>query len=155
MADILIRGMEMPHDCPHCAFAAIGYVSPMSSDCTLYCRAVDKFKDCATAVLKDKPYEVINRYNDRPGWCPLVPLPEGHGDLIEQKALNLFPDYKEVRNGIKRTIKEAERDGRAITGVSIDLLKQTLVALDSLRSVRRYFLNAKPIVPAEGGGENG
>lgn len=71
---VLIRGMEMPHDCPHCEFAAIGYVSPMSSDCTLYCRAVDKFKDCATAVLENKPYEVINRYNDRPDWCPIEPV---------------------------------------------------------------------------------
>lgn len=83
MADILIRGMEMPHDCPHCAFAAIGYVSPMSSDCTLYCRAVDKFKDCATEILKDKPYEVISHYNDRPDWCPLLPLPEGHGSIVD------------------------------------------------------------------------
>lgn len=82
MADILIRGMDMPKDCPHCAFVAIGFSSPMSSDCTLYCRAVDKFKDCATAILKDKPYEVIGHYNDRPDWCPLVPLPEGLGKWV-------------------------------------------------------------------------
>ena len=73
----------MPKDCPHCEFAAIGYASPMSSDCTLYCRAVDKFKDCATEILKDKPYEVISHYNDRPDWCPLVPLPKGHGRIVD------------------------------------------------------------------------
>lgn len=84
---VVLLGMEMPHDCPHCEFAAIGYASPMSSDCTLYCRAVDKFKDCATAVLKDKPYEVINHYNDRPNWCPLRPLPEKHGRLIDESIL--------------------------------------------------------------------
>ena len=84
---VVLLGMEMPHDCPHCEFAAIGYASPMSSDCTLYCRAVDKFKDCATAVLKDKPYEVINHYNDRPDWCPLVPLPEKHGRLVDVDAV--------------------------------------------------------------------
>ena len=80
---LIIRGMEMPKDCPHCEFAAIGYASPMSSDCTLYCRAVDKFKDCATEILKDKPYEVISHYNDRPDWCPLVPLPKGHGRIVD------------------------------------------------------------------------
>ena len=87
MADFVIRGMEMPKDCPHCAFAAIGYASPMSSDCTLYCRAVDKFKDCATEILKDKPYEVISHYNDRPDWCPLIPLPEGHGRLVDAREV--------------------------------------------------------------------
>lgn len=120
---VLIKGMEMPHDCPHCEFAAIGYLSPMSSDCTLYCRAVDKFKDCATAVLKDKPYEVINHYNDRPDWCPLVPLPAGHGRLIDADALR-----KEIDANRPGRIYE---DGWALTVVG----------------------HAPTIVPAEGGGE--
>ena len=97
MADFVIRGMEMPKDCPHCAFAAIGYASPMSSDCTLYCRAVDKFKDCATEILKDKPYEVISHYNDRPDWCPLIPLPEGHGRLGDLDALQ--EEFKKSHDG--------------------------------------------------------
>lgn len=83
MADLVIRGMEMPHDCPHCQFAAIGYVSPMSTECTLYCRAVDKFKDCETVVIKEKSYEVLSQYDSRPDWCPLVPLPEGHGRIVD------------------------------------------------------------------------
>lgn len=87
MADIIIKGMEMPHDCPHCEFAAIGYASPMSSDCTLYCRAVDKFKDCATEIMKDKSYEEISQYDTRPDWCPLVPIPEGHGRLIDAEEV--------------------------------------------------------------------
>lgn len=84
---IIIMGMEMPKDCPHCEFAAIGYASPMSSDCTLYCRAVDKFKDCATEIMKDKSYEEISQYDTRPDWCPLLPLPAGHGRLIDADAL--------------------------------------------------------------------
>lgn len=126
MADILLRGFEMPTD------ASLWLL--IRPDGTVF-----KIKD-----------------NDKlgiPKEGAAVPLPEGHGDLVERKALNLFPDYKDVRNRIKQTIKATERDGRNITGVTIDLLKQTLVALDSLRSVRRYFLNAKTIVPAEGGGE--
>lgn len=83
-------------------------------------------------------------FNEKVGTA--IPLPEGHGDLVERKELNLFPDYKDVRNRIKQTIKATERDGRTTTGVTIDLLKQTLVALDSLHSV----CDAKTIVPAEG-----
>ena len=129
MADILIRGMDMPHDCPQCEFAAIGYVSPMSSDCTLYCRAVDKFKDCATAVLKDKPYEVINHYNDRPDWCPLLPLPAGHGRLIDADKLDYTMLYKE--NWMRGTGIEAS-------------------------AVWKSDIDAAPtIVPAEGGGKDG
>lgn len=145
MADILIRGMEMPDGCHNCGFSYFDKGETNDGEpCTvLMCSAMNQGTNGAE-------YD-----GNRPSWCPLVPLPEGHGNLIEQKALNFFPDYKEVRNGIKRTIKEAERDGRVITGVSIDLLKQTLVALDSLRSVRRYFLNAKTIVPAEGGTDDG
>lgn len=129
MADILIRGMEMPKD-GRKHTALLQFLEDGK------CRGIVEY----SKSYDDRSVKVFE----------VVPLPEGHGNLIEQKALNLFPDYKEVRNGIKRTIKEAERDGRVITGVSIDLLKQTLVALDSLRSVRKYFLNAKTIVPAEG-----
>lgn len=99
MADILIRGMEMPKDCPHCEFAAIGYLSPMSSDCTLYCRAVDKFKDCATAVLENKPYEEIGRYETRPDWCPLIALPEGHGRLVDADALEADTEWDAYDDG--------------------------------------------------------
>lgn len=122
MADILIRGMEMPK----------------KDEILVFDEWHGKVYARSTANTGTRRYEVVS-------------LPEGHGDLVERKALNLFPDYKDARNRIKQTIKATERDGRNITGVTIDLLKQTLVALDSLHSVRRYFLNAKTIVPAEGG----
>lgn len=87
---IIIKGMEMPHDCPNCEFSVIGYVSPMSTDCTLYCRATD----CVTAVIKEKSYEDLQKYHSRPDWCPLLPLPEGHGRLIDAEA---FVDYMQNR----------------------------------------------------------
>lgn len=126
MADIVIR-MEIPKNCSSCKIICWNYL-----------------EYGINGILAK-----LSTSESRDPNCPLVPLPEGHGELIERKALNLFPDYKEVRNGIKQTIKATERDGRTTTGVTIDLLKQTLVALDSLRSVRRYFLNAKTIVPAD------
>lgn len=33
-------------------------------------------------------------WSKRPSWCPLKPLPEGHGDLIDRKAL--------IENGIRK-----------------------------------------------------
>lgn len=63
MADILIRGMEMPeycYDCP-CHNGESGY-------CQLY---------------KDGYLSSI----ERPAKCPLVPLPEGHGRLIDENYL--------------------------------------------------------------------
>ena len=62
MADILIRGMEMPeycYDCP-CHNGESGY-------CQLY---KDGYLSCI----------------ERPAKCPLVPLPEGHGRLIDADA---------------------------------------------------------------------
>lgn len=140
MADFIIKGMGMPKTCNECPLNVSIYTYD-GGDETCALNAWDGYSEQPKTT----------RHPD----CPLFPLPEGHGDLVERKALNLFPDYKDVRNRIKQTIKATERDGRNITGVTIDLLKQTLVALDSLRSVRRYFLNAKTIVPAEGGGEDG
>jgi hypothetical protein len=122
MPDILIRGMEMP---------------------TEQRVEVLIFKNGYVAY-----YDVDGRYL---GQAKATPLPEGHGDLIDRKRLHLVPDYKCVRNGIKHIIKETKRDGRVIAGISIELLEQTLVALDELRSVRRYFENARTIVPAERG----
>ena len=124
MADILIRGMEMPKENDILVFDVWHG--------TVYARS--------TANIGTRSYEVI-------------PISEGHGELIDRnrKRLDFVPDYKSVRNGIKHIVKETKRDGRAIAGISIELLEQTLVALDELRSVRRYFENAKTIVPAEGG----
>ena len=58
MSDILIRGMEMPKNCEDCR---LSYSDEYGMT---ICAACD---DCAYSVS-----------------CPLVPLPEGHGDLIEK-----------------------------------------------------------------------
>lgn len=58
MADILIRGMEMPQRCRDCCFAWFVF----------------------TCHLAGKTHDDVLR--TRPDWCPLIPLPEGHGRLI-------------------------------------------------------------------------
>lgn len=69
MADILIRGMEMPATCWDCKLK-VGFSA---------CGLVTDHKDGGFF------YRVHNG-NPRPDWCPLVPLPEGHGDLMDKAA---------------------------------------------------------------------
>lgn len=73
MADILIRGMEMPSCCLMCPMYAI-------SGCRASKRIFPQWMNVAT-VPKD---------------CPLVPLPEGHGNLIEQKAFLAMLVFKNM-----------------------------------------------------------
>jgi hypothetical protein len=63
MADILIRGMEMPEYCYEC---------PLHNMEGGYCQF----------------YKDSYRWSfERPASCPLILLPEGHGDLIDRDAL--------------------------------------------------------------------
>ena len=66
MADILIRGMEMPSACFKCEF--------IEADLD-WCRAAKR--------------EVENPYADDglPVFCPLIALPDGHGRLVDGEAL--------------------------------------------------------------------
>ena len=64
MADILIRGMEMPTNVDDCPLNTFGFCN-LAQDET-HC-------DCIG--------------DSRPEWCPLVPLPEGHGRLIDAEAV--------------------------------------------------------------------
>lgn len=88
-----------------------------------------------------------NEPAQQPGKAIVVRTP--NGDLIERPNLSLVPDYKSVRNGLKRAIKETKRDSRVIVGLPIELLEQTVVALDELRSVLRYVKDARVVVPAK------
>lgn len=73
---ILIKGIEMPKDCPFCPMA--------------HWDKLDTFKGCEItpgkrfAVIEDKEYA---ESSTRPDWCPLTEVPEPHGDLIDRDAL--------------------------------------------------------------------
>lgn len=120
----------------------------------LYIRGVKMSKD-VSLWLMIKPDGTVHKIknNDenepapQPGRAIVVRTP--NGDLIERPNLSLVPDYKDVRNGLKRVIKETKRDGRVIAGLPIEMLEQTVVALDGLRSVLRYVKNASAVVPAK------
>jgi hypothetical protein len=109
MADLVIRGMEMPEYCYEC---------PCHNGESGYCQA----------------YKSGYLYSiERPAKCPLVPLPDGHGDLIDRDALK------------KRT------------PMVIDYSAGGFGTDGSIRPVRGYgdwqIDQAPTIVPAEGGGE--
>lgn len=101
MADILIRGMEMPKDC-------------------LYCHFVSYDNDHCVVMDKDIPIS-----GTKPSWCPILSLPEGHGELIDKAEA-----YDRI----------AEQEG----GNYIDM-----------DSVGKGLEECQTIVPAEGGGEDG
>ena len=84
MSDILIKGAEMPKDCPMC---------PLS-----HWNKLDEFTGCEVvngkrfAVTNDKGYA---QSNTRPSWCPLVEIPP-HGRLIDaDKLMKPFCDLLE------------------------------------------------------------
>ena len=65
---IYIKGMKMPEKCGSCDLFHVE--SPM------HCTVVKGHKTV------DAPYGM-----PRPDWCPLVEVPEQHGDLIDRDAL--------------------------------------------------------------------
>ena len=71
MADLLIKGMEMPTSCP-CELLGTGY--------DLYC----SFALGIPARVKE--YYECCQNNKRPSWCPLVSVPP-HGRLIEESKV--------------------------------------------------------------------
>lgn len=77
MADILIRGMEMPTRC---------------GLCPMFC---DDFNDYCSAAQRSIPFDA-----EKPEWCPLVPLPDGHGRLGDLHAL-----LEQIRDGFEKAEK--------------------------------------------------
>ena len=70
---VYIKGMAMPENCSECPVALSGK----------YCRI-------------NKTYTTYIKLPIRPDYCPLVELPEKHGDLIDRDAVT-----KEMINGIR------------------------------------------------------
>ena len=71
---VLVKGMSIPDNCESCAFET-------------------GFGFC---LAKSDNFCGYTNYRKRPEWCPLVEVPEPHGDLIDRDAL-----VKEMTNGIR------------------------------------------------------
>jgi hypothetical protein len=87
MADILIRGMEMPDGCHHCRFSYLdkGETNGGEPCSVIMCSAMEQGTNGAE-------YD-----GNRPFWCPLVPLPAGHGRLGDLDALQ--EEFKKTHDG--------------------------------------------------------
>ncbi|MBR4873655.1 MAG: hypothetical protein IKV00_07450 [Clostridia bacterium] len=115
MADILIRGMEMPLRCINCPFEMFIHGENR-------CRA-----------NRGKPIE-FEIGNDRGKNCPIVPLPEGHGRLIDADI---------VIQTLKRSI-------------DLPYNKRTNVSWsDAFDSFVDRLEEQDVVLEAEGGGEDG
>ena len=80
---VLIKGFIMPHCCDACSFSDWSNLHQ-----TAVCK-VNYYKPC----FADHSNEFLKRRSDS---CPLVEIPEPHGDLIDRDAL-----VKDLTNGIK------------------------------------------------------
>ena len=80
MADILIRGMEMPESCRQCRISfevGIGeYLCQLCTDPNPCVEGGEFWRECGADGI-----------NTRPDWCPLIALPDGHGRLIDADKL--------------------------------------------------------------------
>lgn len=110
MADIVIRGMEMPKFCCECPLKESMY-------------------DVGYICLPRKEPIKVNLYKGRDDACPLVPLPEGHGRVIDADALI------------------ADKSGEATLWCGYEYQDHSVVFEEDIK-------NAPTIVPAEGGYQN-
>ena len=96
---ILIKGFEMPCECRECPMEMF-YINCGETRCR------------ATNKLLAEDYKATP-FDDRPEWCPLVEVPEPHGDLIDKDALIRSIPNEEAASKMAvhyaPTIIEAER----------------------------------------------
>lgn len=111
MADILIRGMEMPNNVFDCPLNSFG-ICNLAQDET-HC-------DCIG--------------DSHPEWCPLIHLPEGHGDLIDRDAFR-------AENGLNAKCEHCQTNTYECQHDMIHTKMDFCGMLD----------DAPVIVPAEGG----
>ena len=129
MADILIRGMEEP---PHCSACRM-----LDGD------AYDGFCHAANKWLEDewfcwRQYPEGDIATDKPLNCPLIPLPEGHGDLIDRDAFR-------AENGLNAKCEHCPTNTYECQRDMIHTKMEFCGMLD----------DAPVIVPAEGGEADG
>lgn len=119
---LIIKGMEMPKSCHDC-------VQNHTFFSKLRCSELDGMKGFHAAL----PHE-YDRHLD----CPLVPLPEKHGDLIDRDAFR-------AENGLNAKCEHCPTNTYDCQRDIIYTKMDVCGCLD----------DAPVIVPAEGGGEDG
>lgn len=70
---VIIKGMEMPKSCEDCGFYGI---------------------ECEGGCALTKYYVLRKKDEDRPKWCPLVDLPEPHGNLVDADTVEFEGEHE-------------------------------------------------------------
>lgn len=120
---IIVLGMEMPECCQDCEGHLVGEWNEYDEMC-----------DTCIFVLSEHPWEPKHKEIDGidtsksiPDWCPIRPLPNVHGDLIDRDA---------TRGSIKPWSPEDERNA---------------CTFDTVKKLLKTMLDHAPtIVEAEG-----
>lgn len=91
---VIVLGMEMPSGCQHCGF---------SDDESRYCKAAKEYIPMLS----------------KPEFCPLRPMPEKHGRLID--GTSLLDQVLEIRD------EEVERNGKESIGFILTTMMEAMV----------------------------
>ena len=124
MADILIRGMEIPKNCSSCKIICWNYL-----------------EYGINGILAK-----LSTSESRDPNCPLVPLPEGHGRMIDADAL--VSKYTEEVNKLEEWAKIHEKEGR------LEMFRGCHLRSAYIAEAKLNIEAAPTIVPAEGGADN-
>ena len=109
---VLIKGMEMPKSCDDCRL-----------NNGISCYAVPEYTEDG----------VVGRTDDRPEWCPLVPVPP-HGRLIDESEIDLSKYEKAAHDALHNGKGSILYDSGVLAGA---------------RAITRLVRNAPTIIPAE------
>lgn len=74
---VIVKGMEEPERCDLCPFFRTYRYSP-----NIWCNGQNK-----VLLRVDDPMEVSGLEVEVPNWCPIRPLPDVHGELIDRDFL--------------------------------------------------------------------
>ena len=97
---VFIKSMQMPEDCRECRFLNYGFNTGNT-----WCGVND--------VILAKNFKAIE-FDGRPDWCPLIELPEHHGDLVDVKEMRWDDHYDSDGNLSKYKIAYSDEMPNAI-----------------------------------------
>lgn len=76
---VIIKDMKMPDSCASCQFCLYGILDDHGEPCTVCELIADNTPwGCGYKIIDGIDYDKERMY-----FCPLTPLPEHHGDLVE------------------------------------------------------------------------
>ena len=89
---VIIKGMKMPDSCASCQFCLDGILDDDDDPCT----ACELIADNTPWGCGCKIIDGIDYNKERMYFCPLIPLPEHHGKLVDaDRLMRVYEDRLE------------------------------------------------------------